>query len=370
MCLKERAWIEVDLDNLKWNVLQIKKILHQNTKIMAVVKANAYGHGIRVVIPELIKVGIHDFAVATLSEAIELRKLMAEGTILILGYTLPEKAYLLEKFKLTQSIIDFHYAQKLELQKMSIDVHIAINTGMNRIGINCNEKGQIMKIVKSKCLNVTGIYSHLCVADSFSSDDVEFTKFQISKFMQLNSWLKANGYNVPIHIQSSYGIINYSHLECDYVRPGIILYGCYSDNTKGSMELKPVLSLKSRVIEIRSVDNGQSVGYGRAYKIEGKKQVAVIAIGYADGVPRNINYADVLIRGKRFRIIGRICMDQLMVELEENCDMEIGDEAVLIGKSGNEEISVEDFSFNCDTISNEILSRIGNRLPRIIKNEF
>ena len=227
MCLKERAWIEVDLDNLKWNVLQIKKILHQNTKIMAVVKANAYGHGIRVVIPELIKVGIHDFAVATLSEAIELRKLMAEGTILILGYTLPEKAYLLEKFKLTQSIIDFHYAQKLELQKMSIDVHIAINTGMNRIGINCNEKGQIMKIVKSKCLNVTGIYSHLCVADSFSSDDVEFTKFQISKFMQLNSWLKANGYNVPIHIQSSYGIINYSHLECDYVRPGIILYGCY-----------------------------------------------------------------------------------------------------------------------------------------------
>lgn len=140
MCLKERAWIEVDLDNLKWNVLQIKKILHQNTKIMAVVKANAYGHGIRVVIPELIKVGIHDFAVATLSEAIELRKLMAEGTILILGYTLPEKAYLLEKFKLTQSIIDFHYAQKLELQKMSIDVHIAINTGMNRIGINCNEK--------------------------------------------------------------------------------------------------------------------------------------------------------------------------------------------------------------------------------------
>lgn len=367
MNLKERAWIEIDLESLKWNVLQIKKLLQENTRIMAIVKANAYGHGVSIIVPELLKMGICDFAVATLSEAIELRKLKVDGTILILGYTVPDKVHLLKKWKLTQSIIDFDYAKDLESKRTKINVHIAINTGMNRIGINSDKKDQLLKILEFQHLKVTGMYSHLCVADSFSDDDIDFTNLQILEFLQLNCWLREKGYDLCMHIQSSYGIINYQHLECDFVRPGIILYGCNSYAIKNDLILKPVLSLKAKVIEIREVGEGQSVGYGRAYKINTKKKIAVISIGYADGIPRNINGADVLIRGKRFKIVGKICMDQLMVDLGDNNEIEIQDEAVLIGSSGNDKILVEDFAHRCCTISNEILSRMGNRLSRVIK---
>lgn len=368
--VKDRAWIELNLDNLQNNYKEIMRISCPATKIMAVVKANAYGHGVEPICHKLMEIGVMNYAVATLDEAIELRKLHIKGFILILGYTEPKRAKLLKKYGLTQTIVDYEYAQKLNSQNIKVDVHIAINTGMNRIGINYKEKDAIYSVLDMKNLHVTGIFTHMCVADSKEKSDVNFTYHQIINFMQLTSSLCENGYKLPIHIQGSYGIVNYTYLMCDYIRPGIILYGCYSDNnSKENLNLKPVLSLKSRIVDIKNINKGQSVGYGRKFVASSQCTIATIAIGYADGIPRNVTGMDVLINGKRAKIIGRICMDQMMIDISDNKDVEIGDEVVLIGKSRDESISAEDFAESCGTITNEVLSRLASRLPRIVQSD-
>jgi len=338
---------------------------------MSVVKANAYGHGAVRVSSRLNEIGIDHFAVATIDEGIQLRKRGIEGEILILGYTSPLRTPELSHYDLTQTAVDISHAVALNNGGKSIKTHIKVNTGMNRLGENFNHVSGIADLFKFKNLEITGIFTHLCVSDSSKMDDITFTNEQIRNFYELLSELKSKNIRIPIiHIQSSYGVLNYPGLMCDYARIGIVLYGVFSTSnsrTRLSPDLRPVLSLKSRVVLIRTVEPGEYVGYGRNFIAKRKTKIAIISIGYGDGIPRCLSggKGNVLIRGHRVPIVGKICMDQLMADVTEIPRAAEGDVVTLIGEDGCEEITAEQMAENAGTISNELLSRLGNRVERI-----
>ena len=370
--IKNRAWLEINLANLEHNINEIKKIIPERTSIMAVVKANAYGHNIVEISKKLNKIGIEDFAVATLPEAIKLRKNNIKGNILILGYTSIENLKYVEKYDLIQTIVDEEYAKKLYTLslKTKLKVHIKINTGMNRIGINYKNTDFIESIYNYDNLNVLGIFSHLCVSDSLVENDIEFTNKQIARFNSLTEELEKKEVNIgKKHIQASYGIVNFPNLTYDYVRPGIIMYGINSEkniNAKVQLNLRPVISLKARVTSVKEINKDEYVSYGRKYKADKKVKIASISVGYADGYPRNLSKknVNVVINGKYGKIIGRICMDQLMVDVSNIENIVQGDIATLIGD--DEKISMESLASVTDTITNELTSRLGERLEYLI----
>lgn len=367
--LKDRAWIEINSKNLIYNINQIKNIISNKTKIIAVVKANAYGHGMIEISKILNNNGIEDFAVATLSEAIELRENGIKGNILILGYTDFINLKYVIKYDLIQTITDYEYSKKIARLnlKNKINCHIKINTGMNRLGEKYNDISKIIKIFKNKNLNILGMYSHLSVADSRKQEDIEFTKKQIENFKKCILNLEKKGYNPgTIHIQSSYGIINYNEYEFDYVRAGIIMYGVHNAvPLKNNIDLKPVLKLKARITSIRNIKDKESVGYGRMYKAKKNIKLASVSIGYADGYPRNLSLKNtkVKVKNKYVKIVGRICMDQLMIDVTDIDDLKVGDIVTLIDDNL---ISIENISKKSDTITHELLSRLGTRLNRIV----
>ena len=364
----DRAWIELDLSNLRHNVQQLNRAMPDRCRLMAVVKAEAYGHGAFQTAAFLQQMGVNAFAVATIDEGIHLRHDGITGEILVLGYTAPSRAKELQRYGLMQTLVDYDYALALEQQGIDIKAHIKIDTGMHRLGYDAADFGKVSNTFMLPHLHIEGIYTHLCVADSLDEDDVQFTKQQTDSFRQLLDTLTAMGLQVPkIHMQSSYGLLNYPELACDYVRMGIALYGVYStpnDRTKLHPDLRPVLSLKSRVVLLRSVPKGESTGYGRAFTAERDTKIAIIPIGYADGVPRNLSCGKgcVLINGHRAPIAGRICMDQLAVDITDIPEVRVGMTATLIGKDGEEEITAAGMAADAGTIANEILSRMGHRL--------
>lgn len=368
----DRAYIEIDLKNLEYNVKVLQREMPPQCRLMAVVKANAYGHGSFEIASHLNRIGVRAFATATLDEGIALRKQGIRGDILILGYTDVRCAYLLKKYNLTQTIIDYAYADSLNNRGISVKVHIKADTGMHRLGIPYGDISSIEDIFAMKNLDVCGIFTHLCCSESLKSDDVAFTNAQINAFYDMLNELENDGISIPkIHIQSSYGLLNYPELECDYVRAGVALYGVLSSpngDTRLKLNLRPVLSLKSKVILIRSVRKGESVGYDRSFTARRDSRIAILPIGYGDGFPRNLSgIGHVIINSNRFPIIGRICMDSLAVDITDDEDIVIGDMAILI--SSNNELSntaplVADDSCS---ISNELLCRLGERLPVITK---
>lgn len=368
-----RAWVEINLDNLTSNIRTIQGVLKPKTEIMGVVKANAYGHGDVIISRHLNQLGINAFAVATLQEAIHLRKNGIRGVILILGYTPANQSYLLEKYHLTQTVFDIEYADELNSYGKKLSVHIKIDTGMHRLGENSHNIERICEIFEETNLKVDGMFTHLCAADSRKAEDVAFTKKQMKEFYAVVDEVKQKGYHPgKIHLQSSYGLLNYPELECDYVRIGIAMYGVFSnkkDETVLKLPLEPVLSVKSCIVMTKEVHKGESVGYGRQYVAEKDMRIAVVAIGYADGISRRLSCGTgkVLVRGKKADIIGRICMDQMMLDVTEIPEAKAEDEVAIIGTDGTEQILVEDIAESTNTITNEILSRLGYRLPRIAK---
>lgn len=371
MYLKEkpgRSWLEISLENLKWNYRVLSDFLPQDCKCMAVVKADAYGHGAVRVAETLCREGCDTFAVASLEEGIALRNADISGKILVLGYTMPRDAFLLYHYDLTQTIVDETYAKALSETGYPICGHLAVDTGMNRLGISFRDMEAIERVLSLSGITVEGIYSHMSAADSSLEEDCRFTKKQIADFMMLKEALGNKGYrNLKYHMQSSYGILFYPMHGMQYARPGIVLYGCTSNHVKEKLPvcLKPVLELKSRIGCIRTVEPGEFVSYGRTYEAKEVRRVAVIAIGYADGLPRSLSgqgYA--LVKGKRAPIIGRICMDQTMIDVTDIKDAAEGDIATLIGKDGEEEIEAVSLAEKAGTITNELLSRLGGRLTR------
>lgn len=368
---KNQAWIEINLENLEHNIKEIQKIISKKTKIMAVVKANAYGHGAVLISKKLNEIGIFNFAVSSLKEGIELRENGILGNILIFGFTDYKNLEDVIKYDLIQTIIDYDYAKRIEKLDLSqkLKVHLKINTGMNRIGENYQNIEKIKEVFAIKNIEILGLFTHLSVSDSSNLEDINFTKRQINNFFQVVNGLKSIGYsNFSSHIQSSYGILNYPELNLDYVRIGIIMYGVHSEKnikTKVNINLKPVLTLKAKISSIHELDVNESISYGRTYITTSKIKVATVSIGYADGYPRSLSSKGiVLVNGKRRPILGRICMDQLIIDVT-NMSIQVGDIITLIGE--DQDIKAEDVSYLANTISNELLSRLGNRLDRIIK---
>ena len=374
--IKDRAWIEVNLNNLENNINEIKKFLSEETKIMAVVKANAYGHGSIIIAKKLLDIGITDFAVATLEEAIELRENNIKGNILILGFTNFSDLKYVIKYDLIQTIVDYNWfrSNKETRFKDKLKCHIKINTGMNRIGENSDSIEKLCSIYENKRLNILGTYSHLCVADSSKAEDIDFTKIQIKKFDECITEINKRGYKTgAIHLQSSYGTINYNELNYDYVRLGICMYGVNTETNSyqlNVLNIKPVLSVKARITSIKEINADDSVSYGRTFIAKDKMKIAALSIGYADGIPRCLSNKNMLVKinDKYGEVIGRICMDQMLVDITELENIKIGDIATLIGDDTR--ISAETVSDKADSITNELLCRLGSRLKRIIaKNE-
>jgi serine/alanine racemase len=369
----DRAWIEIDINNLKHNVEMLSEAMPHDCELMAVVKAGAYGHGLFEVSSYVNRIGVKAFAVATIEEGIELRSCGIVGEILILGYTCPERAKELCKYNLTQTLIDFDYALCLNSQGFKVKAHIKIDTGMHRLGFDVDEAAEIIEVFGLNKLKICGIYTHLCVSDSLSKDNVDFTRSQIKKFYKLLELLKDKGIELPkIHIQSTYGLLNYPELKCNYIRAGVSLYGVLStpnNKTRLQLDLRPVLSLKSKIILIRKIKSGESMGYGRAFTAVRESLVAILPVGYADGLPRNYSCGngEVIICGCRVPIVGRICMDQLAVDITNIPQATVGDIATVIGKDGQNELSATETADNSDTITNELLSRMGTRLNIIEK---
>jgi serine/alanine racemase len=359
--LTGRAWIEIDRQALRHNAEVLQKLLPATNRLIAVVKANGYGHGAVEVARELEKCGVQAFATATLDEGVALRRGGVRGDILVMGYTNPADAKLLKRCRLTQTVMDGAYASALHETGIKLDVHIKIDSG---------DLPEIERIFGFKNLIVKGMLTHLSEADNLTDGAIEFTLNQVSAFTATVDILKAKGYPVgKLHIQESYGILNYPDLPCDYARAGIALYGvlCKNDKTRLSPELRPALALKARVAEVKRINSGEPVSYSRTFIAKAPMKIATVTIGYADGIPRNSIHRDgyVLLHGQRAPIIGRICMDLMVIDVTKIDGAKAGDIVTVIGRDGEETIRCEDLAESCGTITNEILSRLGPRLPRL-----
>ena len=367
---KGRAWIELDLDNLHHNVKVLRSMLPKDCELMPVLKANAYGHGAVLIARELNKIGVQNFCVATVSEAVELREYGIQGHILILGYTHPQQFKLLCQYDLTQTVVDMEHATVLNEFGQSVQVHIAVDTGMHRLGERSDDLEKILQIFQMENLTVTGLFTHLCTDDTDRIEDQVYAKRQVRSFYELVEKLRRHGYAPPIHVLSTYGLLNYPEFGGSYARIGIALYGVLShqeDLDRCGLDLHPVLSVKARVVTTKKLSPGEGVGYGLTYVADCETRIAVISVGYADGIPRRLSccHGKVLINGSEAPIIGRICMDQMIVELSDTANVKSGDVAVIIGSSDNQNITAYEMAKQCGTITNEILSRLGERLNRV-----
>lgn len=359
---KARVWAEIDTRALRKNVDFLRGISPAGSELMAVIKANAYGHGAVLIARELNKMGIRAFCAATAGEGAELRRNGIRGEILILGYTHPTQFPLLRLFKLSQTVVDFDYAKALKGYG-KIHVHIGVDTGMRRLGIRSENYSEIKRVFEMKNLIVDGMFTHLSADETTSPSDREFTENQADKFYKTADKLADDGYFPKLHLLSSCGLLNYAYLGCDYVRVGIALYGGVEHE-----KLLPVMSVKTRVASVRNVYKGEPVGYGLDCAADNDMRVAALAVGYADGLPRALSdgAGDVLINGSSAPIIGKICMDQTIVDVS-GIDVKQGDIAVIIGNSGCKRITARDIARQTDTIPNDILSGLGSRVIRIIK---
>ena len=363
-----RSWVEIDLKQLSYNYSLYKRSLSGNIEIMAVIKANAYGHGDIEVARTLQNQGVHNWAVATLDEAIRLRQNSIVGQILVLGYSPIEQASLLMQYDITQTVVSLKHAAKLAEINSKIKVQFAIDTGMNRIGIDGENTKECESIIReySEKLNVTGIFTHLSQADKFDTDSKKFTEKQIKQFSAVEDSIRDLGFPNMHFLNSAGGLFYYSD-RSTFVRLGIILYGLKPDaGIKLPEEIRSVLSWYSTVAMVKEVKPGKAIGYGGNYVTSCAMKIATITTGYADGYNRSLsNGGYVLINGAKAPIVGNICMDQFMVDVSgiENVDM--GTKVTLIGNDLDETITADGLAKIAQTIGYEIVCNVSTRVNRI-----
>ena len=360
------TWAEVNLNNLEYNFRQVKSLLHPKTKVLVTVKADAYGHGLIPVSKRLAVSGVDYLGVASIDEGVKLRKAHVKTPILVLGLILKQDIQSFFTFKLTPTICDYEVAvalsKKAVLLNKPIRLHIKIDTGMGRIGVAHQDALELIKkIHKLKSIAIEGVFTHFPFADSSR----KFTISQIKLFCKLVSDLKKSGITIPlVHAANSAGLINYQDSHFTMVRPGLVIYGL-APKPGLRISLKPVLNLKTQVIFVKQVPVGYGISYGHAYITKRIAYIVTLPIGYGDGYPRNLsNLAPLLIKGKRFHVSGRICMDQIMVDVGK-FKPRLGDEVVLIGKQGKQIVTTEELANLANTIPYEIVCGLGSRIPRI-----
>ena len=362
------TWAEINLNNLEHNFKAVKSCLRKQTKILVTVKADAYGHGLIPVSKRLVVSGVDHLGVASIDEGIKLRKAGIKTPILLLGLILKKDIQPLFTYRLTPTICDKEMAVAINSKavslKKNIALHVKVDTGMGRIGVLHNDAFKLIKdISKLKHITVEGIFTHFAFADI----NRKFTNYQINLFEKLVGDLKKSGILIPlVHVANSIGLIDYKDSHFTMVRPGLVIYGLHPKE-RLRIKLKPVLSLKTRIIFVKKVPTGSGISYAGTYITKRPTTIVTLPIGYGDGYPRNLsNLASLLIGGRRFRIAGRICMDQIMVDVG-NFKPKIGDEVVLIGKQGKQQITAEELADLSGTISYEIVCGLGSRIPRIYK---
>jgi alanine racemase len=369
----QRAWVEIDLGALSDNVKQLVKFLSPRTQLMAVVKADAYGHGAVAVAKTALEAGAGWLGVATGPEGIQLREDGIKAPILILGATnTPEQIQAIAHWQLQPTLCSpkqaLEFSNTLETinYNSSLSVHIKLDTGMSRLGTNWQEAAEFVQLVQGlPHLDIASIYSHLATADS---PDATVMMEQHSRFEEAIAHIKAKGITIPsLHLANSAATLADSRLHYDMVRVGLAIYGLYPANhLQNHIKLQPVLQLKARVTQVKTIAAGTGVSYGHHFIAPQEMRLAVVGIGYADGVPRRLsNQMQVLIRGQRVPQIGAITMDQIMLDVSSIPDLQEGEIVTLLGEQGKEQISADDWANCLNTISWEILCGFKHRLPRV-----
>jgi len=364
------AWSEINLDAFVENFKKIKAMVRPGTMVTGVIKADAYGHGAIEIGKVLQEEGVDRFAVATLSEALQLRKVFKKIPILILGYTPTYAADEVIENNIIQTMYNVDEAgifsdRAVKLEK-KLKLHIKIDTGMSRLGFQANADSveKIIQISKMPNIEIEGMFTHFAVADEA---DKEYTYNQYEKYKFMVDSLKAQGLEIPVkHVSNSAAIMDLPEMNMDMVRAGIILYGLYpsDDVIKERIDLKQVMSLKAEVSHVKELEAGTGVSYGLKYVTPGKRKIATVPIGYADGYTRMLSgKAEVLVKGVKVPVVGRICMDQCLIDVT-GIDVKIGDEVILFGSDGTNTISIDELALKLGTINYEITCMISKRIPR------
>lgn len=366
------AWVEINLDNLAHNMKEVRRLAKPDALVTAVIKADGYGHGATKIAKTLLENGADRFAVAVIDEAIELRNAEVSVPILVLGYTSPQRAEEVLQYNIEQTVYSLEVAEALSKEASRVNkiakIHIKIDSGMGRIGLQSNMETIeiIKKIHNMPNIVIEGIFTHFAVADEV---DKTYTNSQFEKFSWVCNELEKVGIHIKLkHCGNSATIIDLPQMHENMVRAGIILYGLAPSNDVElqKLALRQVMSLKARVTHVKEISEGQSVSYGRRFIASKPSKIASLPLGYADGYTRLLSgKAEALIKGIRVPVIGRICMDQCMIEVTGIEDVNVGDEVVLFGEQGQNFISIDELAEKLGTINYEIVCMIARRVPRV-----
>ena len=372
--LCQRAWVEIDLAALTHNVKQLKNLLSPQTELMTVVKADAYGHGAVAVSQTALSAGASWLGVATIPEGIELREAGIEAPILLLGAThTAQQVKAIAQWHLQPTICTAKqaliFSEVLVGLNQSLPVHAKLDTGMSRLGAPWQEATEFVQLVKGlPNLKLASIYSHLATADS---PDTTVMKEQHQRFERAIAQIKTSGINPSsLHLANSAATLADTDLHYDLVRVGLATYGLYpAPHLQNVVDLQPAMQVKARVTQVKTIEAGTGVSYGYQFIAQRQTRIAVVGIGYADGIPRNLsNKMQVLIRGKFVPQVGAVTMDQLMLDVTDIPDLEVGEVVTLLGRDGENKITADDWAETLGTISWEILCGFKHRLPRVAVN--
>ena len=371
MHIQRGAWAEINLDAIAHNVQMAKANLKPTTKLCAVVKADAYGHGAVRVAQEAARNGADFFAVALLQEGVKLREAGIETPILVLGSMLPEVAEICVRYDISHAVFDEERLYALNAAALKLHtkakIHIKIDTGMHRIGVHVRDAGRFAKLAASlPGIYIEGVFSHFATADA---DDKQYAAYQFERFQEALRLIEAEGVHIPIrHIANSAALTELQEYQLDMVRQGITLYGlhpahmidCYKD-------FEPVMTVKTQVAFVKTLPPGETIGYGRTYTLTRPSVIATVPIGYADGFNRHLGcgHGEVWINGKRVPTVGNICMDQCMIDVTDVPDVKLGDEVIVMGSDGTNTILADDIARATGTINYEITCAFGQRLPKV-----
>ena len=378
MNMVKRTWAEISLNAIEHNYNVIRNKVADGTKVCCVIKADGYGHGAVELSQIYEKLGADFFAVSNIDEGIEIRKSGSKLPIVILGYTPVSEAINLATYNISQAVFSLEYAKELSEKCVEEDcickMHIKVDSGMSRIGFMCQEfprdEYSIEEICEACCLpnlEVEGLFTHFCVSDE-DAEGREFTNKQYENFIHVRDSLKKRGVDISVvHCSNSGAIEDYPETCCDMVRAGIILYGLApSSKLADRLDLVPAMTLKTVVAFVKEVQKGATISYGRTFTADRKMKIATVPIGYADGfIRQNAKDGYMMVNGKKAKIVGRICMDQTMLDVTDIEDVKTGDEVVVFGTGENGEPTADSLAENTGTINYETVCLVGKRVPRI-----
>lgn len=378
MNMVKRTWAEISLNAIEHNYNVIRNKVADDTKVCCVIKADGYGHGAVELSQIYEKLGADFFAVSNIDEGIEIRKSGSKLPIVILGYTPVSEAENLAEYDISQAVFSLEYAKEFSEKCVEEDcickMHIKVDSGMSRIGFMCQEfprdEYSIEEICEACCLpnlEVEGLFTHFCVSDE-DAEGREFTNKQYENFIHVRDSLKKRGVDISVvHCSNSGAIEDYPETCCDMVRAGIILYGLApSSKLADRLDLVPAMTLKTVVAFVKEVQKGATISYGRTFTADRKMKIATVPIGYADGfIRQNAKDGYMMVNGKKAKIVGRICMDQTMLDVTDIEDVKTGDEVVVFGTGENGEPTADSLAENTGTINYETVCLVGKRVPRI-----